>query len=342
MKYLKNEVIILQHFDHPNITKYVDVKKSKKHFYIMMEYSNGGELSQALEKYQEKYGRSFPEEIVQHFMRQIISAFKYIHSLNIIHRDIKLENILLNYETEEDKNNFNLMKANAKIIDFGFSCIISKSGLQYSTIGSPMNMDPTIIKKVTKKDKKRQLGYSQKADIWSLGTICYQMLIGKTVFDAEDMEELIEKVEKGTYVIPTSVSRELISFLNGMLQYDSSKRLSCEQLAKHDFLTKDVKDFHKIDVKKVSGKIKGEGLNMNVKANKTIWSIFNSEDEDKLNKIGANEENEEVGRKDNDYSGPMLPNSKVIPGNPTNEKISSATPQDMAENGFATKGNLFD
>ena len=146
MKYLKNEIIILQNLKHPNIVKFEDVKKTKKHFYIVMEYCNGGELSKALEKYQEKYGRSLPEEIVQYLMRQIINAFQYIHKLKIIHRDIKLDNILLNYETEEDKKNLNLMKASVKIIDFGFSCIISKSGLQYSTLGSPINMDPIILK----------------------------------------------------------------------------------------------------------------------------------------------------------------------------------------------------
>ena len=76
MKYLKNEIIILQHLKHPNIAKYEDVKKTKKHFYIVMEFCNGGELSKALEKYQSKYGCSFPEEIVQHLMRQIINAFQ--------------------------------------------------------------------------------------------------------------------------------------------------------------------------------------------------------------------------------------------------------------------------
>ena len=148
MKYLKNEIIILQHLKHPNIAKYEDVKKTKKHFYIVMEFCNGGELSKALEKYQSKHGCSFSEEIVQHLMRQIINAFQYIHKLKIIHRDIKLDNILLNYETEEDKNNLNLMKATAKIIDFGFACKISKTGLQYSTLGSPINMDPIILKKL--------------------------------------------------------------------------------------------------------------------------------------------------------------------------------------------------
>ena len=163
------------------------------------------------------------------------------------------------------------------------------------------------------------------------------MLIGKPVFDAEDMDDLVKKVENGSYVIPTSVSREVISFLNGMLQYESKKRLNSEQLAKLDFLTKDVKDFKKIDVQKVSGKIEGKDLKINTKKNKTIWSIYNSEDEEKLTKIGATEEKE-----DNDCSGPMLPNSKGIPGNPTDEKIQGSTEQEMAESGFVTKGDIFD
>ena len=95
MRYLKNEIITLQDLNHPNIVKFQDVKKTKKHFYIIMEYCNGGELSKALDKYQTKFGKPFPENIVQHIMRQIISAFRYIHEKHIIHRDVKLENILL-------------------------------------------------------------------------------------------------------------------------------------------------------------------------------------------------------------------------------------------------------
>ena len=105
MKYLRNEIVILQHLNHPNIVKFQEVKKTKKHFYIIMEYCNGGELSKALEKYQNKFGKPFPENIVQHIMRQIISAFRYIHEKHIIHRDVKLDNILLNYENEEDRKN---------------------------------------------------------------------------------------------------------------------------------------------------------------------------------------------------------------------------------------------
>ena len=97
MKYLKNEIAILQTLNHPNIVKFEDIKKTKRHFYIVMEFCNGEELSKALEKYRLKFGKAFPEELVQYFMRQIIDAFKYIHNKGFMHRDIKLENILLHY-----------------------------------------------------------------------------------------------------------------------------------------------------------------------------------------------------------------------------------------------------
>ena len=141
MDYFRNEIEILQKLDHPNIVKFKSLKKTKKYFYLAMEFCNGGGLDKALEKYQEKFGKPFSEEIVQFLMRQIIDAFKYIHSKRVIHRDVKLENILLNFETEKDKEELNMMKATVKICDFGFSCYINKSGSLYSTVGSPINMD---------------------------------------------------------------------------------------------------------------------------------------------------------------------------------------------------------
>ena len=172
-------------------------------------------------------GTAFPEELVQHFMRQIIDAFKYIHGKKIIHRDVKLDNILLHFDNEEDKKNFNLMKAQVKIIDFGFSCIYND--IKKSILGSPINMDPLILKKLTDSTgATRELGYDMSADIWSIGTICYEMLIGKSAFDSNDIKELSDKIEKGAYKVPTNISAELVSFLNGMLQYEGKNRLNAE------------------------------------------------------------------------------------------------------------------
>ena len=284
-KYLTNEINIMHNLNHPNIVKFIQVKKTKKHYYIVMEYCNGGELEKALEKYQLKYGKPFSEEIVQHLMRQIISAFKYMHANQIMHRDIKLENILVNFESEKDKNDLNMMKATVKIIDFGFACKIGKNALTYTTIGNPMNMSPLILKKLTSHGKVRQLGYDMKADIWSLGAICYQMLIGKAAFDADDIDELVEKIEKGIYKVPTNLSKEVVSFLNGMLQYEPQARLTAEQLYNHQFLQENIQNFHTIDLNQVSNRVKKNELEIDTKKNKSIWAIFNEDVENKLNKI---------------------------------------------------------
>ena len=285
-KYLQNEIQILRRLNHVNIVKLEDIKVTKNHYYLVMEYCNGGSLSDCLKKYQQKYGVPFSEEIVQYLMKQIISAIKYIHYNNIIHRDLKLDNILVSFMSDYDKANLNMMKACVKIIDFGFARYTSASDLCTTTLGSPINMDPNILKKMNEKKMGINTGtmaYNQKADIWSLGTLCYEMLIGKSAFNSKSMQELINKVESGSYSIPTHLSKQVISFLNGMLQYNAEKRLSANELSRHHFLTKSVREFEPIDVRKVSNKInRNNDLNINIKKNATIWSIFNEEDENKL------------------------------------------------------------
>ena len=291
-KYLKNEIAILKELKHKNIVKLEDVKTTTNHYYLVMEFCNGGALSDCLRKYQEKYGKPFSEEIVQYLMKQIITAIRYIHNKHIIHRDLKLDNILVNFNSEIDKKNLNMMKAVVKIIDFGFATHLGKSNLVYSTLGSPINMDPNILKKMEENKKGintgKMIGYDQKADIWSIGTLCYEMLIGKSAFNSQTMDELVQKVENGSYSIPTNLSKEVVSFLNAMLQYNANKRLSANELARHHFLTKNVKDFEPLDLRKVSNKLRRNNLNVNIKKNSTIWSIFNEEDEKKLINIPTN------------------------------------------------------
>ena len=365
-KYLINEIRILQSLNHPNIVKFVDIKKTKKHYYIMMEFCNGGELSKNLEKYMTKNGTAFPEELVQHFMRQIIDAFKYIHGKKIIHRDVKLDNILLHFDNEEDKKNFNLMKAQVKIIDFGFSCIYND--IKKSILGSPINMDPLILKKLTDSTgATRELGYDMSADIWSIGTICYEMLIGKSAFDSNDIKELSDKIEKGAYKVPTNISAELVSFLNGMLQYEGKNRLNAEQLSRHAFLTKDVKQFKRINLNEISNKIEDNQIEVDTHENKTfllkkpiknstIWSIYKGNQENVLTNISGNEFIDPVDEKEEQFFKESKKNtllqlpSKGIPDNPKNQKINEMTEDDIKnlqkgenvkEMGFSYSGNIF-
>ena len=86
-KYFKNELLILQSLKHVNIVHLEEVKIDNNYYYIVMEYINGGSLTDCLKKYQKKNnGKSFPEEIVQYLMRQIVGAIRYIHGQKIIHR----------------------------------------------------------------------------------------------------------------------------------------------------------------------------------------------------------------------------------------------------------------
>ena len=274
-KYLDNEISILKDIDHPNIVKLYDVKETSQFYYLVTEYCNGGGLSDCLEQYQEKHNKAFPEEIVQYLMKQIVSALRYLHNKTILHRDIKLDNILVHFENEEDRRNKNMLKAKVKMIDFGFARYLKKEELAYSTLGSPINMDPGILRKLNKMAHSNEYGYDEKADIWSLGTICYEMLIGKCTFDAESMKELVRKVEKGDYFIPNFLSKEAVSFLNGMLQYDFKKRLTAEQLYRHKFINKKYKDLTKLDLGELKKKnIKGSKIKINSKVNQSIWDVF--------------------------------------------------------------------
>ena len=267
IKILANQISLLKKINHPNIVRLIDLKKTKNHCYIVMEFCNGGDLSGCLKKYKALHRRPFSEEIVQYIMRQVVNGLEFLHSHKIIHRDLKLDNILVTFQSEEDKKNLNMMKAIVKIIDFGFATKLkqSKANLTYTVLGTPTNMDPQLLKNM-ETHTQNQKGYDDKADIWSLGTLCYEMLVGHMAFCGTSMQELYQKVRQGTYTLPSNLSEEVVSFINGMLQKDPNKRLSAKELKNHEFLTKNIKQFKKVDVRKIPGTI-GPGGMMNFNTN---------------------------------------------------------------------------
>ena len=295
-KRLLNEISILQKISHKNIVKLIEVKKTKSHIYIVTEFCNGGSLTDNLNKYVQIHRKAFSEEIVQYLMKQIVSAIYYLHMNKIVHRDLKLDNILLNFPNENDKANLNMLKAEIKLIDFGFATRLRtvNGNLANTILGTPSNMEPHMLR-----DMENQIpslkGYNEKVDIWSLGTLCYEMLVGRMAFAGHSMEELYKKVKAGNYKLPLWLSKEAVSFINGMLQYDSNKRLSAFELLNHDFLKKNVKEFQTVDVNQVKDKVRGKVMNINIRQNNTIWEVFN-EDHNDFNKkdILRREMNEKV------------------------------------------------
>ena len=283
-KRLLREIELLKIINHPNIVKLYDLKRTANHWYLITEYCNGGSLLSNLKKYIATYYKPFSEEIVQHLMKQIVSAINYLHFNKIIHRDLKLDNILLNFPSEYDKNSLNMMNATIKIIDFGFAKRLN-GPFTFTALGTPINMDPQILEDI--KTGIPNTGYNEQVDIWSLGTLCYEMLVGHSAFSAASMDELFQKVKIGKYSLPINLSKEVVSFINGMLQQDLNKRLNANQLLNHEFLLEHPSHFQPIDMRQLHGS-RGHGGVINMKSASSpqdnnynnnyflqFWAIFN-------------------------------------------------------------------
>ena len=129
-----------------------------------MDYFNGGCLSDCLEQYKRKYNKPFSEDIVQHLMRQIVSAIRYIHSKNLMHRSLRLENIKVNLSNTGDLKT-DLLKATVKIVDFSMAVV----GFGKSILINQENTDPYILKKHQEKlanKASENTFYDIKIDIW--------------------------------------------------------------------------------------------------------------------------------------------------------------------------------
>ena len=276
-KYFHNEINILKEIEHKNIMRLIEIKQNSEHYYLICELCNGGSLRQCVNKYFKMYNKTFSEEIIQYLMKQIIEALKYLHGKHIMHRDLKLDNILVNFKDENDKSVLNMYGAEVKIIDFGFAAHVDKKqDLHKSVLGSPLYMDPKLLKKYTRTSNIDITGYDESIDIWSLGNIFYEMLTGKLAFATNDIKILEQKIDTGFYSLPTTSYKEVVGFLIGMFQYDSEKRLTAEELSKHDFLSKNIRHFVRIDINTVKNYIKNDKLVISIKEDKTLWNMFNN------------------------------------------------------------------
>ena len=258
-KYFENELSVNKTFDHENIIIFIDKKEILNDIFLLFEAVNGGNLNDYFKQYKEKYG-TFPEELVQKIIKQVSSALKYLHERHIVYRNLGLDHIFLNFENDD----FNISDATIKIGNFHLCKVLEENELAHSFIGIPVYMDPNILFYSDKPDK---INYEYKADIWSLGIICYELLVGTIPFEGNAYEDLINNMQKGKYFIPKklNLSKEAISFINGMLQYDPNKRFDINEVINHDFLKKDVKDFshEKYDI----GEVNENGITLDIKIN---------------------------------------------------------------------------
>ncbi|ESN95435.1 hypothetical protein HELRODRAFT_86903 [Helobdella robusta] len=200
---LWREVRIMKTLDHPNIVKLFQVMETDRYLYLVMEYASGGELFD----YLTSNGRLKEKEARMKF-RQILSAVHYFHQKNIVHRDLKAENLLL------DKD------YNVKIADFGFSNEFCPGSKLDTFCGSPPYAAPELFL------GKKYIG--PEVDVWSLGVILYTLTTGALPFDGSNLKELREKIVKGKFKVPFFISTECESLLRKFLVTNPLKRISLE------------------------------------------------------------------------------------------------------------------
>uniref|UniRef100_A0AAR2K8L2 non-specific serine/threonine protein kinase n=1 Tax=Pygocentrus nattereri TaxID=42514 RepID=A0AAR2K8L2_PYGNA len=208
---LFREVRIMKGLNHPNIVQLFEVIETEKTLYLIMEYASGGEVFD----YLVAHGRMKEKEARAKF-RQIVSAVHYCHQKNIVHRDLKAENLLLDSES------------NIKIADFGFSNEFTLGNKLDTFCGSPPYAAPELFQ-----GKKYD---GPEVDIWSLGVILYTLVSGSLPFDGQNLKELRERVLRGKYRVPFYMSTDCESILRRFLVLNPTKRCSLEQIMKDKWM----------------------------------------------------------------------------------------------------------
>ncbi|XP_051963589.1 MAP/microtubule affinity-regulating kinase 4-like isoform X2 [Xyrauchen texanus] len=204
---LFREVRIMKGLNHPNIVQLFEVIETEKTLYLVMEYASGGEVFD----YLVSHGRMKEKEARSKF-RQIVSAVHYCHQKNIVHRDLKAENLLLDADS------------NIKIADFGFSNEFKLGNKLDTFCGSPPYAAPELFQ-----GKKYD---GPEVDIWSLGVILYTLVSGSLPFDGQNLKELRERVLRGKYRVPFYMSTDCEGILRRFLVLNPTKRCTLEQIMK--------------------------------------------------------------------------------------------------------------
>ncbi|KAK6541234.1 Cell cycle serine/threonine-protein kinase cdc5/MSD2 [Orbilia ellipsospora] len=210
------ELQVHKTMEHPNIVRFKECFEDPQNVYMILELCNNKSLMDLLRK-----RKFFTEPEARYFLIQMLGAVKYMHSRNVIHRDLKLGNIFL----DEDMN--------VKIGDFGLAALLIDGTERKNTIcGTPNYIAPEVL---FGKDE----GHSFEVDLWSLGIILYAMLVGKPPFQSGNVKEIYQKIKVATYSYPANppqqISEEAKDLINGLLSPDPRNRPTIDQIADHAF-----------------------------------------------------------------------------------------------------------
>ncbi|XP_042467042.1 mitogen-activated protein kinase kinase kinase 5-like isoform X3 [Zingiber officinale] len=216
LKQLEQEIKFLSQFKHPNIVQYYGTETIKDHLYIYLEYVHPGSIN----KYVRQYCGAMTESVVQNFTRHILNGLIYLHSKNIMHRDIKGANLLV------DVNGV------VKLADFGMAKHLSGAAPTCSLKGSPFWIAPEMLQATFNKE----IGYDLAVDIWSLGCTIIEMFTGKHPWSDLEGPQAMFKVLCKDPPIPETLSSEGKDFLQRCFHRNPAERPTANMLLDHPFL----------------------------------------------------------------------------------------------------------
>ena len=215
---IKDEIDILKNLEHPDIVRIIESFNTRESYVLVTEYCEGGELYDQVKN-------QLSETQIAVIFKQLLSGLAYLHSHNIVHRDLKLENILIQ-EIEKSKTTGEDL-FNIKIIDFGTARIFSSKKKPQSIVGSSYYIAPEVLRQ----------HYNKECDLWSVGVILYMFIVGHAPFDGCDDEEITGNIQKGIYKKDErrwkKASKEVKELIQKLLIYNPKKRLTALEALKH-------------------------------------------------------------------------------------------------------------
>ncbi|ETI46529.1 CAMK/CDPK protein kinase [Phytophthora nicotianae CJ01A1] len=214
---LRNEINILKRLHHPQIVRVIASYEDKEHMYMIMQLCKGKELYDHL--YQEH--RTFSENDVRKIIRALLRALAFLHSNFITHRDLKLENLLL--ENAENPGSL-------RLCDFGLSTRFKRGEKLEKPLGTIDYVAPEVL----------DGDYNEKCDLWSVGVICFELLTGVSPFHAATIDETMGNIYDGVLIFENDVwskfSPASILFIKSLVKENVDQRLSAEQALDHKWL----------------------------------------------------------------------------------------------------------
>uniref|UniRef100_A0A672PIC7 protein kinase C n=1 Tax=Sinocyclocheilus grahami TaxID=75366 RepID=A0A672PIC7_SINGR len=213
---LRNEVAILQNLHHPGIVNLECMFETPERVFVVMEKLHGDMLEMILSSEKSK----LPERITKFLVTQILVALRHLHFKNIVHCDLKPENVLLASAEPFPQ---------VKLCDFGFARIIGEKSFRRSVVGTPAYLAPEVL---------RSKGYNRSLDMWSVGVIIYVSLSGTFPFNED--EDINDQIQNAAFMYPSTpwkeISAEATDLINNLLQVKMRKRYSVDKTLSHPWL----------------------------------------------------------------------------------------------------------